>query len=229
MPALLLFSLITIHPGCSKNDKPEEKINEQPGHIPGLGNENGDPTGELFKLPKGVSLVGQIKGAEYYRSTPGGCAFDGNGGEVVVKITLQRDSIGGPLTVEFPPGLIIVSASEGFQSGLLVESVLVTLPPRSPGSGAPQCTATLLLSCLNLFKKPSEDFAFYKFGPVTNSPLIKDLFKRLARKKIMYSEYTNKEDWKEAAETVQDAIWGLTDDDGLSDNMLRYISELPNK
>lgn len=215
--------------GCKKDKVQEEKSNEKPGHIPGMGNEPGAPAGEQFKLPKGISIVGEIKGAEYWNSTPNGCGYDGSGKDVIVKIILQRDSIGGPPTVEFPPGLIITSTSEGFQSGLLVERVVVPLPPREPGSGPPKCTVTLFLSCLNKSKNRSEDHAVYKFGPVTSSPLIKDLLKRLAVKKTLLSQYPSKAEWEKTAEVVQDALWSLTEYEGLTQDDLQYIAELPNK
>ncbi|HYC28834.1 MAG TPA: hypothetical protein VEB42_08460 [Chitinophagaceae bacterium] len=225
-----LAALATTMHGCKKDDKPASEINEKPGHIPGMGEQQGELQGEQFKLPRGVSLVSGITGAEYGPATPGVCVFDGVGINVMVKIELQRDSIGGPMTVEFPAGLVITSASEGFQHGLLVEKVLVPLPPRDPGADAPRCNVTLLMACLNHSRNPSESDVNYKFGPVTNSPLIKDLLQRLAGKKILFSQYPpNDPDWSLNAEFIQDAVWNLTEYDGLTKDDLRHIAELPNK
>lgn len=228
---LSLAMIIATQPGCKKDDAPAGEVNEKPGKIPGMGDQPGELQGEQFQLPRGVSLVGEIIGAEYGPDAPGVCVFDGVGKDVMVKVELQRDSIGGPMTVEFPPGLIITSAAEGFQHGLLVEKVLVTLPPRVPGPGAPpKCTVTLLMACLNLSRNPSEATASYKFGPVTSSPLIKDLIKRLSGKKILFSQYPpNDPEWSLNTEAVQDAVWSLTEYQGLTSDDLRRIAELPNK
>lgn len=227
----LLLSLLFISKaeGQANHTPQAGTANEEPGHIPGMGNEKGLPAGSRFMLPKGVSLVGELRGATYAQATPGGCGYDGVGTKVIVKFKMQRDSVGGPLTITFPPGLTVTAAAEGFQNGLLVERVVVTVPPKGPGPGKPQCDVTLMMACLNLFKKPSDESATYQFGPVSSSPLIKDLMKRLSGKKMLYSAYTDKEEWEQAQESVQDALWGLTDHDGLSDDMLRFISELPDK
>ena len=226
---IMLAVVLGMQPGCKKDKAQEEENNEKPGHIPGMGNEPGVPAGEQFKLPKGVSLAGELTGVEYWDSSPNGCGYDGSGTEVLVRMTLQRDSIGGPLTVEFPPGLIITSASEYFQGGLLVERVLVPLPPRQPGAGPPRCTVTLLLNCLNQSLNPSEDGNSYKFGPVTSSPLIKDLLKKLAGKKTLLSQYPSRTAWEKTTKVVQDALWSLTEYKGLTSEDLRYIAELPDK
>jgi len=232
---LLVFSLIigilVFQPGCKKDKSPDDDIKEQPGHIPGMGNNKNAPEGALFQLPKGVSLVGAIKGYDLYPTTQDACVMDGTGRHVMVKMTLQNDSIGAPRTVEFPPGLVIVSTSEGFQSGLLVEKVVVELPPRQPGPGAPpKCIVRLMLSCVNQSLNPSEDFATYKLGPVTSSPLIKDLIKKLSGKKLRYSQYADKDQWEDVEEIVQKAVYALTEHgEGIDDRLMEKINKLPNK
>jgi hypothetical protein len=231
--SFMLFHLIALailmQSGCSKNDAAADTHNEKPGHIPGMGSQAGVPEGTPFKLPAGVSLVGEITGQDDGPSAAD-CVYDGQGKYVKVKMTLQHDSIGGPVTVEFPPGLVITSTSELFQGGLLIEKVVVTLPPKQPGAGSPQCRVTLLLSCLNHSKNPSESFVVYKFGPITSSPLIRDLISKLARKKIKFSEFPPHDDeWSLNEEYIQDALWSLTDGEGLTKDDLEHISDLPNK
>jgi hypothetical protein len=230
---LVLYSFLVASHGCKKEDA--ERLDtddgqETPGKIPGLGEMPGEPEGNQFNLPAGVRLVGEIEGQEDGSSSRD-CVFDGPGFNVIVKMKLKRDSsVSGPLTVEFPPGLIITSAAEGFQHGLLVERILVTIPPIQPGSGGDECQISLLLFCLNSAKRTSDATARYKFGPVTSSKLLKDLINRLKGKKINYREFADGDPvWFENQEKIQDAIWQLTDGKGLREKDIQYLNELPNR
>lgn len=214
--------------GCKKEDQ-EEEIMETAGQIPGMGGDPRPLQGEQFRLPPGVSLVGNITGQE---EGPTGveCVYDGQGGLVSVQMTLRRDSIGGPMTVEFPEGLIIISTSEFFQKGLLIEKVLVELPPKDPGASSPTCQVTLLLSCLNEWKHRSNNTATYQFGPVTSSAIIRDFIQLLSDKKIRYSDYDPADaEWPLIDEIIQEALWNLTDGEGLTEDDLEQIGGIPSK
>ncbi|MCU0385892.1 MAG: hypothetical protein MUE38_07675 [Flavihumibacter sp.] len=219
--------------GCKKEDTEEVGTGdgqETPGKIPGLGEMPGEPEGTQFKLPAGVRLVGEIEGQEDGSSSRD-CLFDGQGFNVIVKMKLKRDSsTSGPLTVEFPPGLVIVSTAEGFQHGLLVERIVVTIPPIQPGPGGDECQISLLLFCLNSAKRTSDATARYKFGPLTSSKLLQDLINRLKGKKINYREFEDGDPvWFENQEKIQAAIWQLTDGKGLREQDIQYLNELPNR
>jgi hypothetical protein len=216
---------------CKKDKDNNQGGDEKPGHIPGMGDDTRAPEGALFKLPAGVSLVGEIKGRDGVSApVPDACVNDGVGEAVIVSMTLQNDSTGAPQTVEFPPGLVIVTASEFFQGGLLVERVVVTIPPKPLGPGTSRCKVILRLLCLNKSKNPSEEFVAYNWGPVTNSPLLKDLIKRLSGKKMLMSQYPNDPDWDDnVVDVVQHALWSLTDGNGLTDDDMKDINDLPNK
>lgn len=137
----LLISICFI--AASKKDDTKFE-GEKPGQIPGLGNMPGNPEGAQYQLASGVRLKGDIVGQEDGPSSRD-CIFDGQGFFVTVKLILQRDSSSSsPVDVVFPPGLIITSASEGFQHGLLVERVVVSIPPVQPGPGGNECQVSLL-------------------------------------------------------------------------------------
>jgi hypothetical protein len=227
---VLMAVMIT---ACDKGEGDNNAGEEKPGHIAGMGNDTRAPEGPIFQLPSGVSVVGSMMGRDGISAPiPNTCAEDGVGKDVIVSMKLKRDSIGGPSTVEFPPGLVIVTAAEGFQKGLLVERTVVRLPPVMPGPGSPSpvCNVTLRLVCLNADKNPSEEFVSYNFGPVTTSPLLKDLINRLAGKKMLLSQYPNDPDWdKKVVKVVQRAVKSLTDDDGLTNTDIQNIGNLPNK
>jgi hypothetical protein len=205
-------------------------IQEKAGHIPGFGEAPGEPTGEKLVLPKNItitSIVGDETGIGRDE-----CVVDGAGPFVMVSVIIENDSVGpGPTTVTFPPGLVIVTALEGFQNGLLIERVLVTVPPKVEGGGGDsgKCNVKLMLYCLNSARKHSDSTAKYKIGPVTDSPLIKDFLQRLSGKKLLYSEYAGNDDFWINSENIQTALWSLTDDDGLKKRDLEYIRTLPDK
>lgn len=223
----LLISICFIA-ACKKEDAKFE--GEKAGQIPGLGNMSGNPEGTQFLLPSGVRLKGDVVGQEDGPSSRD-CIFDGQGFFVTVKITLQRDSSStSPVDVVFPPGLIITSASEGFQHGLLVERVVVTIPPVQPGPGGNECQVSLLLFCLNSGKSPSDATAKYKLGPISSSPLIKDFIKKLSGKKINYRDFeTTDPTWFENQERLQEALWSITNGDGLTEQDKENIAALPDR
>ena len=234
---LCLITLVVIAVGnysCNKSDDDKESAepgNEKPGKIPGMGNAGGEPLGEPFKLPAGISLKGDIVGNEDGESGLD-CVFDGQGFWVTVKIKLHRDTgTTTPIEVVFPAGLVVTSALEGFQNGLLVERVVVTIPPIQPGSGGSDCQVTLMMFCLNADRKPSDATARYKFATVTNSVQIKDLIQKLSGKRISFSAYpaNNNDDYFLNQEFIQEALWHITNGDGLTKKDLEFISGLPDK
>ncbi|MCS3796154.1 hypothetical protein [Niastella sp. OAS944] len=229
----MIVSLMAVaNYSCNKgNDKDTTAPgNEKPSQIPGMGNAAGTPQGEAFKLPAGISLKGDIVGNEDGVSGQD-CVFDGQGFNVVVKIKLHRDTGSSPIQVVFPAGLVITTASEGFQHGLLIEKVLVTIPPVQPGSGGSDCQVSLMMLCLNAARKPSSASAKYKFATVTNSELIKDFIKKLSGKKISFSAYPagNNDDYFLNEDFIQEALWNITDGEGLTKKDLEFIQGLPNK
>jgi len=228
----MILSMIAVgNSSCNKPDKDTTVPgNEKPGQIPGMGNAGGVPQGEAFKLPAGISLKGDIVGNEDGVSGQD-CVFDGQGFNVVVKIKLHRDTGKSPIEVVFPAGLVITTVSEGFQHGLLIEKVLVTLPPVPAGSGGSDCQVSLMMLCLNAARKPSSASATYKFATITNSPLIKDFIKKLSGKKISFSAYPsgNNDDYFFNEDFIQEALWNITDGEGLTKKDLKFIKSLPDK
>lgn len=215
-----------------KSDSPAGS-DEKPGQIPGIGKAAGKPEGTPFTLPAGVKLVGDIEGNLFTTKATGQeCVFDGQGFFVVARIRLHRDAGGqNPLEVVFPGGLIIECLSDKYQHGLLVEKVVVTLPPTAPGGQGAECNVTLLLFCLNEKKDPSDENARYKFGPVTNSSLINEFIQEIKNKKISFSAYGQETDSPYLANVfaLQTILWNITERDGMTEADRKTINELPNK
>ena len=238
------FPLITalamvLFVACSKDkkliDDDEDPIavydDEKPGELPGFGDADGEPQGVPFVLPAGVELEEPIRGDEDGKD-PEDCLYDGPGYNVLVKIKLRRTIPGvNPIRIEFPPGLVIVSTSEGSnQNGLLIEKTILTLPPLQVG-GVSRCETTLLLLCTNETKDPSSEYHRYKFGVVTSSKLIKDLIARLQNKKINFSDYTESQNEQraEAQYAVQQALYAITDGNGLNSYFINELKKIANR
>jgi hypothetical protein len=226
---LNVLMLAAIIVSCSKNK--DDKPSETAGHIPGMGETPGHPQGTEFSFPAGIHQIGDIVGNE---DDPGNadCVYDGQGRYVTVKIELKKDSgINMPTEVVFPPGLVIVSTEESFQHGILVDSVVVPIPPTPPGpGGSKRCQVTLMMLCVNEHRAPSSRFIKYQLGPVTNSPLIKDLVQRVANKKINYSNYAGDDHaYEQTMDVVQHALWHITDGEGLTEDDIADLTALPNR
>lgn len=220
---VLLLSLAS----CQGDDENESAILEKPGQIPGMGETPGAPQGEKFVLPRKMSAT--IVGEDPYNAAEGACKFDGAGPYMTVTVTLRTDSTGAPTQVVFPAGLIIVTAAEGFQKGLLIERVVVSVPPKQLNGSGGVCKVSMMLFCLNEGQEGTKPGLSYSFGPITNSPLLKDFIKQLSTKKTLYSEYNGDEDFSRNMEKVQEALWNITNGDGLTERNLEIIRSLPNK
>ncbi|QSQ25049.1 hypothetical protein JY651_08995 [Pyxidicoccus parkwayensis] len=192
---------------------------------PGLGDDPGEPLGTQFNLPTGVTVSGTVYGADDLTSDCGNGA-PGNGSGVYVQVCVPlRNSTGGPVEVVFPPGLVIVSTSEGFQNGLLVERVVITVPPTPPGPGGPPDGGTdpdatvvpLFTYCLNESQNPNEKGTPYKLGPVTSDSALKELLQLLSGKRI---------DSPEDVDVVQEALYSITESKGLTAEDRAAINKL---
>jgi hypothetical protein len=234
----ILGLILSLFLACSKTDKegdddqPVLYGNERPGSIPGFGNRGGMPTGTPFELPPGVTLVETIIGNEE-GATEGSCKLDGAGFFVSVTVKLERDTAlsgTGPLEVLFPPGLIVVSRIETKQNGLLLDSVLLVMPPVPQGSTGGSCVVNLLFSCLNELKGVADPTVEYDFGPITNSELVNAFLKEIKNKKINYSHFEpGSSDWFQIQEGLQDRLWKITDGEGLTLADINWLRQLPNE
>jgi hypothetical protein len=182
---------------------------------PGFGKDRRQPKGTPLSLPAGVQVSGAIVGAD----DDGNCSKpqtqDVGSGLYVRGCLKLTNTSGGPVQVTFPPGLVIVSASEGYQNGLLVERVVITVPPTSGGPGGldggaePETVnVPLHFYCINKASDPSDPSARYELGPITDHPQMRELYTLLQGKDV-YDDGTK-------VEVVQEAIYSITDGSGLT-------------
>lgn len=173
---------------------------------PGFGDDERAPTGAPFTLPPGLEIAGPIVGAD----DDGNCpqpSTDAVGSGLWVRVCVPvKNRTGGPVSVIFPPGLVIVAASEGFQNGLLVERTVLTVPPIMPGPGRLRdkeekdvVYVPLHLYCMNKDREYSTPGTPYAMGPVSRHPVMSEIY-RLMEDKDVRDDGTR-------VEVVQEAIW----------------------
>lgn len=182
---------------------------------PGFGEDEGEPRGRTLTLPTGITVSGQVYGANDLTSDCGNGA-PGNGSGVYVQVCVPlRNNTSTPVQVVFPPGLTIISRSEGYQNGLLVERVVVEVPPTPPGPGGtpdggrdPDAFVVPLFSyCLNEARNPNDTGTPYALGNVSDDAAITELLGLLQNKRI---------DTDEEVDVVQQAIYSITERNGLT-------------
>ncbi|WP_163998322.1 hypothetical protein [Pyxidicoccus caerfyrddinensis] len=208
--------------GDDGTDTPDAGVNEV---RPGLGDDPGDPLGTPFTLPSGVAVSGPVYGAHDITDDCGNGAPGHGSGEFVKVCVPLRNTTGGPVEVVFPPGLVIVAASETFQNGLLVERVVVTVPPTPPGPGGlpdggvdtGAHVVPLFTYCLNEALLPNDTGTPYRMGPVTSDSALKELLGLVDGKRVS---------GEEEVDVVQHAIYSITESKGLTSGDRADLADL---
>lgn len=210
---------------------------------PGLGPNPGKPVGTPFKLPEGLEIAGPIVGAKETSENgklvarcPDGTKFEGPKHAVQACIPVCNWAVSENGTI-FPPGLIVTSAAELFQNGLIVERTVVRVPPKNCVDSmgyknpdpkeeekrkmAPEGAVWVPVNayCLNIDKNESEAEAVYSLGPVTTDP---QLLKVLAVVK------NRKAREKKEVDAIQRAIYAATDwNEPIDPRYLAVIKTIP--
>lgn len=173
---------------------------------PGFGADERAPTGAPFQLPPGLEIAGPIVGAD----DDGNCPHprtDAVGTGLWVRVCVPvKNRTGGPVTVIFPPGLVLVAASETYQHGVLVERTVLTVPPIMPGPGRLKdkededvIYIPVHAYCMNESRNVTTPGAPYSLGPVSQHPALSDLYRLVEGKVVRNSG--------ERVEIVQQAVW----------------------
>lgn len=188
---------------------------EQPAHAqgatPGFGTDRRAPQGTPFTLPAGVEIAGPLFPADDDGNCPRPRSATVGSGLMVRRCVPVRNRTGGPVTVIFPAGLVIVSASEGFQHGLLVERQVLVIPPTTtagPGrlrdeKGKPTDILNIPIHvyCLNKNRNIPEGGGQYAIGPVSHHAGLSELYAFIADK-----------DFKgdgQRVEMLQEVVWAV--------------------
>lgn len=256
IPFVVLLSLVLAFAisSCSKDGKDDEIeiVEDLPGKIPGLGNTEGEPTGQKYSLPEGIELQGEITGYEGdYNTTARASAkkamvakrasnlkaevaadlspdFSRGSGYFVRLGIKLKNSTSSTKKLELPAGLIIKSRTGDYQNGVLLKKVSIDIPANKT------IYLDLHMYCGNESKYASSETEKYDFAVISNSSSLHDLINRLKNKKINIEQYfkNNQVDQNYNAITgkLQDILWTITDTEkGLQEDDIKYINEyLPN-
>ncbi|QPQ55874.1 hypothetical protein IC614_04625 [Allosphingosinicella flava] len=207
---------------------------------PGLGDDPGDPEVSPW-LPPGVEIDGPITGVDAEEQECEGKSMTvGSGRSVQVcaafcfnpedaRWTPTYDANGEPTgRFEFARGFTLISEYQDGQNGLLVERVRINqpLPFCAAGGGEDEeeerekFIVQLNMYCLNAKKSPSFDRLQYRAAGVTQDEDLQELLAILDRKQITTQEHKD---------LVQDAIWEITEKEGLKPQTRANLQLLPNK
>lgn len=185
---------------------------------PGFGNDEQPPVGTPLQLPPGVEIAGPLRGADDDGNCPRPRTATAGSGLLVRACLPVRNRTGGPVTVTFPPGLTIVSASETFQNGVLVERSVVTIPPVETGGPGrlrdkeddDVVYVPLHLYCINPAKDPSDATARFTLGPVVAHRGMGAIHALLEGRDIAND--------RDPVEAVQEAIFDIVRDGRISED-----------
>ncbi len=236
--------------GCSKDlrildeeDLPFDSISPVKNE-PGFGETDGEHQGTPFTLPAGVRLVDR----PHHRFDPDIEKLYGKINTFYVDIHLVRDSTWKGESVVFPPGLILTSQGEGrIQHGLLIGRELIPVPYYRQGTSNDTLTYYLGVACINAKKAfPWEDNfeddvkeyvigkGMYKPTVITQNPQILQflsLFEDKEHLKVtqhinpwdQFNEGYVRPSWQIKYDVIQEMLWKITDEKGLTK---RDLSEL---
>ncbi|NML21077.1 hypothetical protein HHL16_09345 [Pseudoflavitalea sp. G-6-1-2] len=216
---LMLLLLMTVA-SCSKgNNKKNDGDNNGDTTYPrkGFGTSEEMPEGEQFKLPAGVSLIGEIKG--YNEALKEFCDHktmkDARGSGLGVPLCIGlRNTTTQIIHVSFPSGMIFISQEHKTQHGILVQGETVELPPGL------DFYVPIMLCCMNSSLVSAGPDDKYVFGPVSSDKEIRKLCALLENKKLDANG--------PIGQKLEQIIWHLSDEP-LRDEDRAFVLSLPNK
>lgn len=233
---ILLIAITLFFSACSKDELPAlNPVKPVPtgNYLAGLGSTPGYPSGHPFILPSHISIIGDIRGGEMYKSShvdknkytgpfpinlvPKSWVSYGTGTYVNLYIKFFN-SLPTATTLTIPGGLIFIDSldtdtSNGmYQKGFILQDVNIPLPALD--------TAFIILEayCLNHTLSPSSYNAVYFIGPITNNPNLDSIATIMAPKQYPFGEEYN----------IQNIIWNVTDyGQNLTAAEVQYLNSLP--
>ncbi|WP_292035650.1 MULTISPECIES: hypothetical protein [unclassified Brevundimonas] len=168
----------------------------------GIGRSKETPVGRPLELPDGI-VVSEPIGAyiedhcfpEEQEVRP----QEGHGANIQLCLGFSN-TLPTPVTISLPAGLIFVSFDTRSQNGLLIQTEAFEVPP-----GDNPYFVSLSLQCLNASRSTGRARDTYHVGPITQDEPITQLIRMLDGKALT----------DEHIPAVQNALWSVTDGDGL--------------
>jgi hypothetical protein len=197
---------------------------------PAIGENDGIPYGTALILPSKLKLVDRPQ----YRFNQDQPKISGFTRTFYVPLHFVNEDT-ATISFTIPPGLILNSQFRDNQNGLLVERVLVEVPPTLNAGGTKDTTTIFLaVSCINEGRTPPVSFFdaqyniadwFYEVGPITADPnlmLFLKLFDRVTKLRVqdfivnLPPEPGSESELDKAYNDIQLALWKITDGPGLT-------------
>lgn len=200
---LSIGAVVATKPPAAEASAPAAPQASRKSIAPGLGNSKADPVGAPFALPDGITLENPI--LSYSTGDPVDCddkypeGPDANGGAVPLCLVF-RNSTHSPIEVRLPPGLMFVSVSDDVQSGFVVQTITIRVPPGE------RFVSPIYLHCANGDRGLPSRGDGYELGPILQGAAYQELFDLLEGKTVDHEEIPY----------VQLAVRHLTNNEGLS-------------
>lgn len=214
---------------------------------PGLGDNDDDPLGVPLVLPEGIRIVERPN----HRFNPDINLLYGNVNFFYADINLVNDRMPGtpPVTVEFPPGLVLISMDHDKQNGVSLDRIVLEVPPTERiGGGRDTTTIYIGAACLNKnrsmpwydndldeYHYPIARNNFKRFLVTTDPNLLK--FAKLLedkpklRLKQHWSPLESHEPdyvspvWMRIYEDIFEMVWKITDGNGVTKRELETFKQ----
>jgi hypothetical protein len=245
-----IFALVAV--GFTSCDEKEEV----PGGIPGMGNTPGKlEIKEPFVVPEGISFNIQSEDEITFdnlfstkaqlKSTNSIGGVIGCGGSnlgnvftfwIRIKVMIQnRSNIDQCFTI--PTGTVFWVSDQAYQNGITITPIEICVKKNS------QWNYSVMLMCLNKGDNGSGTNVTYEAKGVTSSSAMWKLLNILNNKICdikYYSNYNSPsanlksanaldlEKYKEIADHIQNAVWAITNGDGLSEEQIDYLENIPD-
>ena len=223
---------------CGKKDLIDNGVGSGPLNEPGFGSSNAPFAGSSWQLPAGVTLKEKIHYFGYCDDDENGSRKDSIGvrngwlSYFAVCITFENHT-GEPIEIKLPPVILIESVDIVYQNGMIITD-LETF--EVPANGA--VTVFSPVFCLNGAREaPLEvtdedgNLIQFKLGPSQIPAALQEIVDILKTKHIDYASITKADgsvdsDRLYALKIIQDAIWEVTDGEGLTDEWRQKLRAL---
>ncbi|MGB6092477.1 MAG: thioester domain-containing protein [Moheibacter sp.] len=221
---IMLLAVSLSFVACSKDDDDSDIGNEtgsyQPGNIPGMGEAGGELTGTAFMLTDKIEINGGIKGQLFLPEDDDEyCQIKGSGSFVLLSLEFVNH-LGKDTLLVFPAGLTFRADNIEDQNGILVQETKISL------AEGQTCKTFIPTYCINQEKHGSTQNSSYSFGPITNASPMQELIQLVKNKRINYEDFVHEEDYYDGVYVLQNAIWSITDRDGLTQENRNEIQSL---
>jgi len=217
--------------GCRKDDSADPDKSDpdgkgivtdyEPGNIPGMGETEGELTGEPFDFPEKIEIKGGLKGDLFLVPAKDYCQIIGSGAFVLVQLELVNHLEKDTLLV-LPAGLTFRAMDEQDQNGLLIQEAEISL------AGGETCKTLVYLYCINQHKSGSSGNSRYAFGPVSDASPVVELMQLLKGKRINF-EHLDNEEFQSLKHDLQYIVWNVTDGSGITQEDRDFIRALPTR